>query len=290
MSHNWQSMLRNGLDSITETSSKSGRPQMAEGERRRVAALFLDLKDFTSLSESMDHEAVHGLVGGVMKVLVSVVDSHGGYVDKIEGDRIMALFGATYSAENDSIRAVSCAMSMLRTIQSASEFLSDHNIRISARAGIACGPVTVAPDALGHLTATGDTVNLASRLESRALEGTVLVSGRVYRQCGDFFLWEDCGRISIRGRSKTVQSWRPLGPGSEQKDRWKAAASVAVMPFTGREEEMKELNDSLELQNSGKVGFNRFGGRRHIAVHVCGPAGIGKKQTGLGIPVKYGKG
>ncbi|MBD3277663.1 MAG: tetratricopeptide repeat protein, partial [Candidatus Aegiribacteria sp.] len=278
MGHNWQSMLRNGLDSLTETSSDSGRPQMVEGERRRVAALFLDLKDFTSLSESMDHEAVHGLVGGVMKVLVSVVDSHGGYVDKIEGDRIMALFGATYSAENDSIRAVSCAISMLRTIRSASEFLSDHGIGISARAGIACGPVTVAPDALGHLTATGDTVNLASRLESRAREGTVLVSGRIYRQCGDFFQWENCGRVSIRGRTRTVQTWRPLGPGSAQKDRWKTAASVSVMPFTGRGKEMDELAQLLQLQKSGKTGLNRFGGRRHIAVHVCGSAGIGKSR------------
>jgi len=70
-----------------------------KGERRRVAVLFLDLVGFTRLSESLDHEIVHSLVSRVMGFLSSVVESFGGYVDKFEGDRLMALFGAKTSAQ-----------------------------------------------------------------------------------------------------------------------------------------------------------------------------------------------
>jgi len=272
-------MLLSGMESFSERSACSfTRTALVEGERRHVAALFLDLKDFTSLSESMDHEAVHSLVGGVMKVLAGVVDAYGGYVDKIEGDRIMALFGATRSGENDSIRSVSCAMEMLSTIKSAREYLSSHDISISARAGIACGSVTVAPDALGHLTAMGDTINLASRLEGLADEGTVLVSGRVCRECGDHFLWQNCGIKDIRGRASTVETWMPLGPGPVQTERWRKSAGVARAPLTGRSRELEMLEELFEKQSSRSTGVNRLGGSRHIAVNVTGPVGIGKSR------------
>ena len=73
----------------------SGRTlRLMKGERRRVAVLFLDLTDYTRLSESLDHEIVHSLISRIMGFLSSVVKSFGGYVDKFEGDRLMALFGA----------------------------------------------------------------------------------------------------------------------------------------------------------------------------------------------------
>lgn len=268
-----------GLHSLSETgSSSAGTPRMTDGERRHVAALFLDLKDFTSLSESMDHEAVHSLVGGVMKVLAGVVDRHGGYVDKIEGDRIMALFGARKATENDSIRAVSCAMAMLRLIAGAGEYLITRGIKISARAGIACGTVTVAPDALGHLTAMGDTINLASRLETLAEEGTVLVTGRVHRECGDFFTWQEKGEQSIRGRISTVQTWTPTGPGPVQMGRWNSSKNVATAPLTGRSRELEIIEELFQRQRSCSTGKNRLGGFRHILIDLQGAAGIGKSR------------
>lgn len=270
-------MLLGGMESYSEKSFCS-LPVLVEGERRHVAALFLDLKDFSSLSESMDHEALHSLVGGVMKIMADVVDTYGGYVDKIEGDRIMALFGATSAGENDSVRCVSCAMGMLRTIKSAGEYLSDRNMSISARAGIACGSVTVAPDALGHLTAMGDTINLASRLEELAEEGTVLVSGRAYRECGDYFIWQNCGVKEIRGRLNTVETWMPVGPGPVQTSRWKRSADLRGAPLIGRSRELEMLDELFQKQASCSTGVNRLGGSRHIVVNVTGPAGMGKSR------------
>lgn len=272
-------MLLNGLQSFSAKSTgTAATARIAEGERRHVAALFLDLKDFTSLSESMDHEAVHSLIGGVMRVLADVVDMYGGYVDKIEGDRIMALFGAKKAGENDSTRAVSCAMAMLRVISGAGDYLSKQGIAISARAGIAGGTVTVAPDALGHLTAMGDTINLASRLESLASEGTVLVSGRVRRECGEYFTWADCGERSIRGRVSNVRTWVPLGPGPVQRGRWKSSENIPRAPLTGRSRELEILDDLFRKQQQSLTGKSRLGGSRHILVNVSGPAGIGKSR------------
>ena len=272
-------MLMSDIQSLSVNGSGSaGTPRIAEGERRHVAALFLDLKDFTSLSESMDHEAVHSLVGGVMKVLAGVVNMHGGYVDKIEGDRIMALFGARKAAENDSIRAVSCALAMLRLIAGAGEYLITRGIEISARTGIACGTVTVAPDALGHLTAMGDTINLASRLETLAEEGTILVTGRVQRECGDFFTWQEKGEQSIRGRISTVQTWRPTGPGPVQMGRWNSSKNVTTAPLTGRSRELEIIEELFQKQRSCSTGKNRLGGSRHILLSLQGAAGIGKSR------------
>lgn len=279
MSYDWQAMFMNGLQ---ETGSDKGGgpaiPRLAEGERRHVAALFLDLKDFTSLSESMDHEAVHSLVGGVMKVLSRVVDSHGGYVDKIEGDRIMALFGAKTAGENDSIRAVSCAVAMMRTIQGAGEYLDPRGISISARAGIASGTVTVAPDALGHLTAMGDTVNLASRLETMADEGMVLVSGRVHRECGDFFTWREMGERRVKGRRDAVQTWAPTGPGPVQLERWRTGFGAEKPPLSGRSRELEMLDSVFRAQEGCSTGANRLGGARHLLAVITGPGGIGKSR------------
>jgi len=117
-----------------------------------------------------------------MGFLSSVVESFGGYVDKIEGDRLMALFGAIASAENDSARATGCALRLLGILEEIGPVLPDNKC-IAARIGINFGSVTVAPDPTGHLTAIGATVNLASRIEELAEPGTILVTDRVRQEC-----------------------------------------------------------------------------------------------------------
>ena len=106
MPEDWSSILKKDLQKLSEVAGTqpAKTEQLISGERRDVAILFLDLKGFTAMSETMDHEMVHKVVGGIMQALSSVVKGHGGYVDKFEGDMIMALFGATMATENDCIR------------------------------------------------------------------------------------------------------------------------------------------------------------------------------------------
>ncbi|MEN8207762.1 MAG: adenylate/guanylate cyclase domain-containing protein, partial [Candidatus Fermentibacteria bacterium] len=280
MSRILDSSLRNDLRKLSESveAPSSETPRLKEGERRDVAVLFLDLKDFTSMSEGMDSEVLYEMIMSVMRILSDVIEGYGGYVDKIQGDSIMALFGARSANEKDSVHAVSCGRKMIETIGEVNDIFNETGVSISARVGISYGTVTVAPDPSGHLTAIGDVVNLASRLENRAAPDTILVSGMVMNQCGNLFEWKDLGLTGIRGRKESIHVYSPVGPGSIQKERWERAARVARSPMVGRQQEMNLLSSAWKLQTGGDVSRNRLGGSRHICVGICGEAGIGKSR------------
>ena len=93
------------LDKVQEKTIK-----LKDGERRMVSVLFADVKGFTSLSETLDHEDVQSLMDNIMKIFSNSVEVHGGYVDKYTGDQIMGLFGAKVASEVDTQRAISCGL------------------------------------------------------------------------------------------------------------------------------------------------------------------------------------
>lgn len=252
--------------------------KLKPGERRDIAVLFLDLDGFTALSEKLDHESVHEIAKSIMDALVDVTEDYEGYVDKIEGDRIMVLFGARKAGENDSIRAISCAFRMLDAIRTASSILSETGIPITASIGINSGPVTVAPDAIGHLTAMGKTVNLASRMEEAAGENSILVPDYVQDKCGDMICWEDKGSISLKGIRDPVHVWCPMGPGTQLKARWDRTEKIRTSSFVGRSDEMSILDKKLALQKSGETGTNRLGGAKHLIFGIKSEAGMGKSR------------
>ncbi len=280
MKSDLQSIFRDDLVRLSRAIGprSADTPRLRQGERREVAILFLDLKDFTSMAEGMDHEILHDLVGGVMTALSRVVEVHGGYVDKIQGDQIMALFGARTAGENDCVRAVACGMRMLDTVREINETLQEAGIELAVRIGISSGQATVAPDALGHLTAMGDAVNLASRMESTAGVNTLQVPEHVRSTCGDIFEWSDLGCIHVKGKAEDVHIFTVVGPGSVQKERWERAARISRSSLVGRADELSLLDDLFERQFTGAPGRNRLGGSRHIILHVVGEAGIGKSR------------
>ena len=135
MLDNWSDILSDDLKKLAEitdsSSSSHHTTELIPGERREVAILFMDLEGFTSLSETLDHEEVHKIVNGIMKAMARIVEGYGGYVDKFEGDKIMALFGAVEAAENDSVRAVSAGIKMRDTMSEINDLLSSKNIKLS---------------------------------------------------------------------------------------------------------------------------------------------------------------
>ena len=158
--------------------------KLKHGERRMVSILFADIKGFTALSEILDHEEVQTLLDQLMKIFSHCVEMHGGYVDKYTGDQIMALFGAKKASEVDTQRAINTAFLMLEKLQKfnillkQSEKYKNLNIDFSIRVGINTGMVTtgaVGKEREGDYTVYGDTVNLASRMESNAPINTIMV-------------------------------------------------------------------------------------------------------------------
>ncbi|MCX7835879.1 MAG: AAA family ATPase [bacterium] len=274
------STLSSDLERLADLLSPSAKTKIEflEGERREVAILFIDIHGFSTLSEKIDHEQLHKLMFGVMKTLAGVIEQHGGYVDKFEGDLIMALFGAQMASENDSIRAVHCGMKLFEVLEEINKLLkSKMDIQLGARIGINFGWVTVAPDPSGHLTAMGDDVNLAARLESTAEVNTIQVSESVVKECGEYFEWKDLGYIKVKGKSEAVHVFRPIGFGNTSLERWRRSQVVETLPLTGRDTELNLLiqywQNAISKERSSTEGWYQ-----PEFIEISGDAGIGKSR------------
>ncbi|MBD3370779.1 tetratricopeptide repeat protein, partial [Candidatus Fermentibacteria bacterium] len=280
MKADWTELLQKDLGRLSRVAGVSipdSTPALQEGERRRITVLFLDMEGFTSLSEQLDHETVHSLVNGIMSSLARIVEAHGGYVDKFEGDRIMALFGAKSATEENSIRAVSCGFRMQEALDEIADLLSAHGLQIGSRIGIETGTATVAPDPKGHLTATGRCVNVASRLEEAAEPDTILTTGAVKKQCGKSFEWSDLGTRRLKGISDPVHVFSPLALGKTVTERWERSALLERSPLVGRDHELALLRDYVRLEDD-EVDVTWRGGAVHLLVVVHGRAGMGKSR------------
>ena len=269
-------LLQNAFktDLSTDVPSTAGQ-HLKPGERRDTAVLFLDIAGFTRLSGTLDHETVHDLAKSIMNQLVKTAQQYRGYVDKIEGDRIMVLFGAVNSGENDCRTAVLCGFRMLEVLAVAGKVLSNSGVSLGARIGISSGAVTVAPDAIGHLTAMGNTVNIASRMEEQAELNSILVTDRVHSMCSQSALWSRPLKLQVKGVEGYLTVWKPLEPLRPGCEICDDAA------FTGREEEYRALKNALELADSCNTGIRPDDHPRHILMEITGEAGSGKARLAL---------
>jgi class 3 adenylate cyclase/tetratricopeptide (TPR) repeat protein len=232
-------------------------------ERRVVTVLFADLVGFTGLSEGVDPEHLKNLVDRAFQRLVADVHSHGGRVDKIVGDQIMALFGAPVAHEDDAERAVRAALQMQATLAA---YAGETGIPIKMRIGVNTGEVLVgALRAAGEYTAMGDTVNVASRLQTAAQPGQILVGPVTQEQTSDAVKYDSLGPLQARGREEPVDAYvalETLGPPGHRRRR-------ARTPLIGRDQEIGMLCSALTM------AFER---RRPHLIVLSGDAGIGKSR------------
>lgn len=231
-------------------------------ERRVVTVLFADLVGFTTLSEHLDPERVKRLVDVAFERLVHDVQEFGGRVDKIIGDAIVALFGAPVAHEDDAERAVRAALRMHETLAA---YAAEVDVDIRMRIGVNTGEVLVgALRAGGDYTAMGDVVNTASRLETSAAPGEVLVGAATHQATAEVIRYESRGSLLVRGRETPVDVWAATGtlrpPGYRTR---------RVTPLVGRDIEMQILRSLVELSLEH---------RRGQVIVLLGEAGVGKTR------------
>ena len=236
-------------------------------ERRIVTVLFGDLVGFTSLAEHMDPEALKRLVDSCFEKMVAVVNEFGGRVDKILGDGILALFGAPVAHEDDPERAVRAALRMQDTLAEhvASNGLTGSEA-VRMRIGVNTGEVLVGTLAGTDYTAMGDVVNLASRLQSAAPPGGVLVGAATHALTSHTFEFTPQGEMVAKGREQAVEAWLAVAPtappGAARRQR-------REVRFVGREAEVAITHGALDLVvNHG----------RGLLMHLTGDSGIGKSR------------
>ena len=146
-----------------------------------------------------------------MTALTDVAYQHGGIVDKFVGDLIMVLFGAPLSTGEDAVRAVQCALSMLRVRRELNE-VSKHSMEVGI--GLATGSVVagcMGSDQRLSYTVLGHRVNLASRLCSIAQAGEIIMDEETYEDAKSFIEAEPMPPMQLKGISEAVHPWRVVG-------------------------------------------------------------------------------
>jgi class 3 adenylate cyclase/tetratricopeptide (TPR) repeat protein len=229
-------------------------------ERRLVSVLFADLVDFTSSSESRDAEDTREFLTRYFETATTVIERYGGTIEKFIGDAVMAVWGAPVAREDDPERAVRAALELVATVPALDPALR-------ARAGVLTGEAAVTLGAERQGMVAGDLVNTASRIQSTAEPGTVLVGETTKRASEAAVVFAPAGERELKGKAEPVPLYQALRVVANRGGEGRSAGLEA--PFAGRERELR-LAKELFHASAGE-------GRAHLVV-VSGIAGIGKSR------------
>ncbi|MFF5216250.1 ATP-binding protein [Micromonospora sp. NPDC000442] len=234
-------------------------------DRRRVSVLFVDLIDFTPYVERADPELVRGMQTGFFSAARRVVGQYGGVVEKYIGDAVMALFGAPVATETDALRCVRAGLELQRVLTRFTPTGTDGlRFRVGVATGEALVDVAAARDG-GQAIVAGDVVNTASRLQSAAPPGGVLVDGATHALTRDTIRYDEQPAVTLRGRSAPTEVWLARSAVRQQStDR-----EPDTTPLIDREHELGMLVNALHRS---------LRDRRPQVVTVFGRAGIGKSR------------
>ena len=198
---------------VMETIISSGALPSLHGDRRKITALFSDIRGFSTIAEKMNAEAVVVMLNEYFKVMVDIVFRNKGTLDKFMGDGLMVIFGAPADDADQEEHAVRAAIEMqieLRRLCQRWETEGRPSIRIGI--GINSGAAIVGnmgSEARMEYTAIGDTVNIAARLESATKDcgQDILISEFTYEAVRGVFEAVRIGSVSVKGRAEPVMTY-----------------------------------------------------------------------------------
>ena len=234
-------------------------------ERRLVSVLFADLVGFTSASEARDAEDTREALTRYFDTCRQIVERYGGTVEKFIGDAVMAVWGAPVAHEDDAELAVRAALDLVAGVAALGQALGSPDLR--ARAGVLTGEAAVTVGADGQGMVAGDLVNTASRVQSAAEPGTVLVGETTKRASEAAIAYEDTGVHDMKGKAEAVQLWKATRVVGSRGGEGRSSALEA--PFVGRDREFRLVKDLFHACADDK---------RANLVAVVGVAGIGKSR------------
>jgi class 3 adenylate cyclase/tetratricopeptide (TPR) repeat protein len=226
--------------------------------------MFVDLVGFTSLSEGKDPEDVRLLLSDYFQKAEEIIGLYGGVVEKFIGDAVMAVWGTPVAREDDTGRSVRAALELVEAVAALGRSVGGD---LMARAGVFTGEAAVNIGAVGQGMVAGDMVNTASRLQSAAEPGTVVVDRSTYLGARDAVAFDDIGGLTLKGKEEPVEAWRALRVigflgGVKRADALEPA-------FTGRDEELRAVKDLLH--STGRESKPKL-------ASILGMGGIGKSR------------
>jgi class 3 adenylate cyclase/tetratricopeptide (TPR) repeat protein len=260
--------------------------------RKTVTVLFTDLVASTELGEQLDPESIRIVVSRYFDAMQEVLLGHGAAVEKFIGDAIMAVFGVPVAHDDDGLRALRAAAAMRARLEHLNQQLDrDFGVRLAVRTGVNTGEVIAGDPSLGQRFVSGDTVNVAARLEQAAAANEILVGEATTILAAGQAELEPVPDLDAKGKSNPLPAWRLTSVSP--------AASALIHrdagPFVGRTPELEQLQHAFERVCSE---------RRCYTATIVGPPGIGKSrlarefiqwagsnaQVGSGRCLPYGEG
>ncbi len=242
------------------------------GERKPVTALFADVVGSTSMAEQMDPEDWTAMINEAFDLMSRAVFRYEGTIAQLQGDAMLAFFGAPIAHEDDPDRAIFAALDMLEaTAEFAAQLKASQGIDFRIRAGINTGPVmvgNVGSDLRYEYTALGDAVNVAARMQTAAEPGTILITEMTRRLTGDTFDLDDLGGIEVKGKAEPIHVFRVVGRKAAPARRRGLDSIGLDSPMVGREAPLARLVGLLDVVAAGR-------GR---AAFIVGEPGIGKSR------------
>jgi class 3 adenylate cyclase/tetratricopeptide (TPR) repeat protein len=232
-------------------------------QRKTVTILFCDVTGSTAMGELLDPESLRQVMRRYFDAARTVIEQHGGTVEKFIGDAVMAVFGVPVLHEDDALRAVRAAAGLRDALATLNEALQrDYATTVIVRTGVNTGPVVTGTE---ERLATGDAVNLAARLEQAAAPGDIIIGPETYRLVRDAVTVEPIAPLELKGKSLPVSAYRLLGITGVAGSAGDRVGATMV----GRNTQLRMLNDAFA---------NVIDGRACSLFTVLGAAGVGKSR------------
>jgi class 3 adenylate cyclase/tetratricopeptide (TPR) repeat protein len=234
--------------------------------RKVVTIVFADVTGSTALGERLDPEALRRVMGRYFDEMATVIERHGGTVEKFIGDAVMAVFGIPRLHEDDALRAVRAASGMREALQVLNEDLErEHGEGVAARIGVNTGEVVAGDPAAGQRMVTGDAVNVAARLEQAATPGEILLGEPTFHLVKDAVDVEPVHPLALKGKEERVTAFRLVSVSADVAGHERRLDS----PMVGRAKELSLLEHALA---------RAVGERTSHLFTLMGPAGVGKSR------------
>ncbi|MCB2147875.1 MAG: AAA family ATPase [Deltaproteobacteria bacterium] len=238
-------------------------------ERKLVTVLFSDLTGYSALCERLDPEDVREMMNLVFKEIVGIIIRYEGYIDRIIGDEVLAVFGIPRTHEDDPVRAIRAAVDIHDTVaRMTGRFRGRLEGPLAMHSGIATGLVVTGKTDLrtGRHGITGEPVNRASLLTNLAISGEILVGTCTMPSTSGFFFFEKCKYRTGRHRTETIDAYRVLST-VKKPDKIRRVQGLRAR-LIGRRTQMKDLHTRLSVVAEG----------RGTCVFLEGDAGTGKSR------------
>lgn len=241
-------------------------------ERRQLTAMFCDMVGSTALSQQLDPEDLREVIQTYQETAHRVIARYEGYVARYMGDGLLVYFGYPQAHEDAAARAVHAGLEIVEALGQlellpAARGAGHPRVRIGIATGLVVVGDLIGEGASRETAAVGETLNLASRLQTLAEPDEVVVAERTRELAGARFVYADHGLHALKGFDAPLPAWRVLRPSAVQ-NRFDAARSRQMTPFVGRRPEIDFLLGQWRRACAGQGQV----------VLLSGEAGIGKSR------------